>query len=55
MGRGRRGSGWCHVPVKRLSSSSIVPTNERGHTRRKADLSKAEFGELMGYPVRNVS
>lgn len=55
MGRGRRGSGWCHVPVKRLSSSSIVPTNEMGHTRRKADLSKAEFGELMGYPVRNVS
>jgi len=48
-----RSSGWCHVPVD--LASSMVPTNEVGHTRRKADSSKAEFGELIGYPVRSVS
>ena len=31
-----------------------MPTDEMGHTR-KADLSKAEFGELIEYPVRNVN
>ena len=47
-----RSSGWCYVLID--LASSIVPTDEMGHTR-KADLSKAEFGELIEYPVRNVN